>query len=420
MVRRLFLLNVCVFLITAGVASRTVTSPIQPAGLRVVLSRLPKNWQVMSCEWKPTVKLRGVLGYRILLEETHDFSTAEVAAFPAKAGLRGKAGFAVSWMEGKSSQPATAEYWGRADGFEWFGEAARYWQYDLCKALGLKGNDPADALIAGLTPSVDQHTYLECRQRLLGIGQSAIPRLVAAIEKDCSADPKWRDHHQDWPRVWALSMVASRSPLQVVRSLYASRNAAVAQTAADSLLIVPYRVAAKDLYLDMLRRNVSAGSVAEICMGFRWRDAQPLVSKALQKPQSWEDFRLLYSAERALQGKPTPKQLLLDCLEYQELRMWRHFELWELRAGHLGCLEVFNDWTHRVATSSDKEAAAVVATQLVLDDEGLLSEAGWAILRQMPESKDLLRHFSDLLPPESPDRDRLGKIVAGLEDGAKH
>jgi hypothetical protein len=192
---------------------------------------------------------------------------------------------------------------GKGMGFRWFARTTLYWQEWLREKLKLQGGDDRIALLTeGLfVEDKGSNTANSVMGLLKQHGEKAVPYIEAAIKKHADKDP--------WKAVHALAFIPGDRSDGLLRSLYASENEKLSGAAAYALIHPPYRQAAREAYLDMLRRQTYVYQAAEACVEFQWKEAVPILREICEKPASWGRFRGALEAKRRLEGRPVPEDM---------------------------------------------------------------------------------------------------------------
>jgi hypothetical protein len=381
-------LSAALFLVVVTPVNGKRAVPV--ARIHAALDRSSHTWEVVQSDKTPSVAVEGHSGYRVLLCQTWKqpvatqqaantvpetqsvtrYTHVDLILFPEEEQLPADFTSRLPWLEAREDHYSRAFSIGRGLGFTWFASCPVIWQEVLRDKLGLKGGeDRLKILVDALEINDSGEWTANSVPQLIGrSGDEAVPYLQAAIRKH-QGDNAWR-------QVTALGEVQGERSTQLLRKLYASKNKAIRDAAAEALVHRPYRKAAKNEYFDMLRRQSHAvGSAADACVEFGWRDAMPLFREVCARPVSWGIFRTVFESRRRMEGQPIAEELL----EAER----------ELYSGQPATVE------HGRATllgSSDKEAAAVIALSAALKHgKGstqwfqAIHEAGRDVFRRLPE-----------------------------------
>jgi hypothetical protein len=298
----------------------------------------------------------------------------------------------IPWEHVEQRQFVCPAYLGEGCGFSWFGRMTLERQFSLREKLGLNGGDDplqlaADGLAAKDPPTVQQgKTATFCRLKLEHAGQKAAPYLEEVIYEHTG--------HAARLALTALGTIPGEGSTERLLAYYHSDDKELCAGAESGLCRKPYRVTAKDAYLDMLHRASREGRVhrnaLEACIEFGWKKAVPALEEVCRKPSRYWSYRFAVEAQRELQGK-------------------------EVAAGP-GYDRTLEEAKDAILACDDKEIAVLWALELVLDNpKGGAPErnqAGREALAQLPEdvSKPIVVHLAYNLQ-DYWERERIATLV---------
>jgi len=151
-----------------------------------------------------------------------------------------------------------------------------------------------------------------------------------------------------------------------------------------ALIHEPFRAAAKEQYLDMLRRRRYVLETANACVQFGWKEAIPRLDASYRQAHSLGEFEAAFRAKRTLEGRPVPAEI--DRAQ-QQLQHWVYSEEPPTREDLAAAKEMLR-------RSSDTEAAIVVAIRVSLsgfkasyERISPVQEVGREVLRVLPRQE---------------------------------
>lgn len=390
-------------------ASSRPNNPVQAQGrdervpIQTVAERLAEaspGWKLQEFDEQPSVAEKR--GYRIVLRRTWKEFTApvqqvqrpdaedgpfewrhedwEFVLYPlrlkfAKEELQAM----IKWQ--KSNSPYyTRDVWlGHGYGYEWFTRGTLFGQDLVREKLRLEGGDDRIQLAVDGLRVQDQGTMTAntCIYIPASFGDKAIPYVERAIEVGLPVDGNWR-------------VIGCLAYLQTVRStdllikLFDSRDKEIRRAAQYALIHRPYRPAAKQAYLDMLRRQSSIDSACAACLEFQWKEAIPILREAIAHPLNLYPLSNMITTRRMLEGWPIATDLIEAGQTLRQTTSRDRTPEWNQK---------LDDARRLLIQSDDAEAATMIALDLAsMTSKGgaaAVNEAGLDILRQRPRQSTL-------------------------------
>jgi len=360
----------------------------------------PGKWEVVHYDERPTVKVDGHRGYRIVLRTGgkrlsyqdlwHQFpsprgtadgekvpsvmkySHCDLVLFPSAESVSGQMKGRIPWLDVEQEYYTVAAHLGEGDRYIWFGRTSIFTQHWLREKMGLVGGDDPLRLAAyGLTVRDDGNcTANSCAEILASAGEKAIPYAEETISGGNADAVSYA--------FGVLGRIPGQRSTEILRTFYRSSEERLSRGAAYGLVHQPYREAAKDEYLDILRRQLYVREAVGACVRFAWTEAVPVLQQVCGKPCAWYAYRVAFEAKRELEGRPIPA----DALEAERLLLQSAFAPKVLDAVTLEAAKA------RIMDSADPEAAAVIAINLALySTKGRTNEAntvGQRIVLELP------------------------------------
>ncbi|MFT7639822.1 MAG: beta-lactamase regulating signal transducer with metallopeptidase domain, partial [Pirellulaceae bacterium] len=303
------------------------TTPIKEVAL--LMGKSIEDWKTFKVGDQPSVAAGDQLGFRVVLRRTwkaYDFIPQQRAPqkeepkFELKtddwefvlvpiqqkkspANLKSK----IDWMKRNCLSHTRDICLGEGYGYVWFTHGTIFDQEMMREALKLDGGDDRIQLVVdGLFVNEEgMRTAEACLKLPAKFGDRAIPYIQRAVE-ECLAGA-----HQNglWRVVRTLAFIPTERSTKTLLQLFDFGQDELRSTAEAALCLKPYRQEAKRAYLDMLRRNSRVGQAANVCVEFQWREAAPLLRKALAASHDLYEMRDVLFACRTLEGKPIAANL---------------------------------------------------------------------------------------------------------------
>ncbi|MHC4715696.1 MAG: SecDF P1 head subdomain-containing protein [Planctomycetota bacterium] len=414
---------------------RAATVPADaPEWVKAALAAMPgPRWEVDRFDRKPSLTVDGRQGSRLVLRRGHKqyqdlplrqrapysaeelrnarfvmrYRHVELAVFPG-GPLAGEAAGKLSWTEWQD-EPAYFKkvvHLGEGLGLSWYAKAAIFDQERLRKALGLEGGDDRLALLTEALSIEDSGsvTRTSCTYLLGAAGDKAIPYVKAAVEKN------------RLKAIRVLGHIRTDAATEYLKELY--RAEATRRRAEYALIHRPYRKAAKEEYLDMLRRRRYVFQAARACVEFRWKEAIRPLEAIYLRPKSTGEFEVAFRAKRTLEGRPVPAEI--DNAQ-KELKRSAYAKAPPTR-------EALAAAKAALVESKDTEAAAVIAIRLALygakasrDRVEAVRKIGREVLRGLPrrQTEEIVLRLARSLeanPSRKREARKVLKILSPEED----
>ncbi len=197
---------------------------------------------------------------------------------------------------------------GTWNGRHWFADIGLHDQATLRKKLGFQGGDDRLALLIkglGIQDPVSvtwaSTTGNACESLLGQEGAEAIPYLERAIAESPS---------ETGVRALAsLGAIQNPDATRILLNHFGNPNPKLRDAAAAGLTREPYREDARSAYLVMIEQIRFARGGAKAAIRFGWKEALPLVAKALESSDYLFVYRDLFESYRTLEGRPIAKDL---------------------------------------------------------------------------------------------------------------
>ena len=391
------------------------------------LAKASPGWKLQEFDEQPSVAEKR--GYRIVLRRTWKEFTAPVQQVrPANADagpfewrhedwefvlypLRLK--FAkeelqamIKWQ--KSNSPYyTRDVWlGHGYGYEWFTRGTLFGQDMVREKLKLEGGDDRIQLaIDGLrVEDPGTMTANTCVYIPATFGDKAIPYVERAIKVGLPVDGNWRV-------IGCLAHLQTDQSTDLLIKLYDSPDPEIRRAAQYALIHKPYRPAAKQAYLDMLRRQSSIDSACAACLEFQWKEAVPILREAIAHPLNLYPLSTMISARRTLEGRPIAAELIEAGQTLRQSYNRNQTPEWNQKLDEARRLLIQSD---------DAEAANMIAIALAsMTGKGgaaAVNEAGLDILRQRPRESTLEYLQSLATNISDSDRPRVEKVLNAVRE----
>lgn len=197
---------------------------------------------------------------------------------------------------------------GTWNGRHWFADIGLYDQANLRKKLGFQGGDDRLALLIkglGIQDPVSvtwaSTTRNACEGLLGQEGAEAIPYLERAIAE--------RPSEIGVRALACIGAIQDPDATRILLNHFENPNQKLRDAAAAGLTREPYREEARSAYLAMIEQIRFARGGAKAAIRFGWKEALPLVAKALESSNYLFVYRDLYDSYRTLEGRPIAKEL---------------------------------------------------------------------------------------------------------------
>jgi hypothetical protein len=238
--------------------------------------------------------------------------------------------------------------------------------------------------------------------------ETATGRVLAALRRgrDISHDDLLLLHNAREPEV-----------TEQLCLLYESEHKSTSDRAAYILIHRPYREGAKDVYMDLLRRQRYVFHCAEACTQFVWRDAVPVLRGILEKPEHFGTYYEAYEAVQALEQRDVD-----ESLTGLGRRITREAMKKDRSAEFLAGMEDV------VVSSHDTEKAVLVAISLAMHDAKAnqrdirrVRDSGMRILHRIPRGvvEPILSHLADGIHGHVNHRERIQDVLTRFAEQSK-
>ncbi len=358
-----------------------------------------KGWTLKEYDKQPSI---GGRGYRVVLRrdwkeyigpitqqvqakhEEKDLVSKhedwEFALFPGPLKLSSEELMKmVKWRESDSPYYTRDIWLGNGHGYEWFTRGTLFGQEQARDNLNLKGGqDRIQLAIDGFeVKDPGTNTANSCLYVPAKFGDKAIPYIRKAVQERQSSEGEWRV-------ILSLAFIQTDAATDYLLELYNSDDSELRRAAEYALIHKPFRKAAKEAYLDMLKRQSSYDGACQASVEFQWVEAIPILKNMIAKPPNLYSLPTLITSRRALEGKPIKKELL-DSLDTLRKSGWID------RPPELN--QQLVDARKLLIETDDAEAANMIAFALaVATSKGGATpqnEAGLAVLKQRPRESTL-------------------------------
>ncbi len=393
-----------------------------------VFSKWEPKWEVIQCDEKPTLKISGFDGYRLVLRQTRKsinltnannvgnlaytqepnpyyFTHIDLVLIKNEIALPGKFIDKIPWLELEQEYFTKPVYIGKGQGFDWFANTTICAQEYLRRGLNLEGGeDRIKLLMDGLyIKDKGSCTANTVPSLLAEFGDKAVETIERAVQT-CSEKDLSRN-------ILLLNEIKTQKSTELLQRYYYSENNTIKNTATGCLIHGPLRKQAKKEYFDMLSKQGAVTEIGKACIEFNWKDALPLYEDICTKPKRLSTYCLAYPIKRKLEGNPVPEELV----KAKEAIIT--FTLSTQENAKDGVKEV-EKAKQAFIKSQDKEAAAATAISFVYfttkggsNTINQVKDTGWEILRMLPKSETtkLYKILEESLVSEE-DRDLLQKF----------
>jgi hypothetical protein len=384
-----------------------------PVWAKAFIKALP-DWEIIQCDEKPMVKVGTYYGYRLVLRqgrkeyiptsqgqraavqrESNQFvmkyTHIDLVLFNKLESLPAKIIDEIPWLQLEQEQFTKPVYMGTGLNYKWFVNTTLYHQEDIRKKLSLEGGDDRLQLLTdGLFVKDKGGWTANSSEYLVGaFGDKAIEYIKKAVEVNKDKDPG--------AAISALHWIQSEQSTELLKSYYNSKDTRISDAAAGSLVHEPLRISARQEYMKMLARQQYINAIGNACLKYDWKDAIPIFERICSEPNSWRNYYAAYIYKRSLEGRPVSEELIkaqgiIENYDYSTKK---------------NDSNTINTAKQIILESSDKEAAAVVAFDLVAyitkGTSTNISKIGWDILRQLPveERKSLYKKVTHIFDSEN-------------------
>jgi hypothetical protein len=396
-----------------------------PDYVKEVLQIFPK-WEVMQCDEKPSLKIEGHEGYRLVLQHSwKEYPATQQQTLPSQLSefdmkyshidlilIKNENNFPdniidkIPWLELKQEYFVKSVYIGKGHGFYWFVNTTIPIQENLRKGLKLEGGeDRLNLLTEALFIKDDPWTIDSATNLLSEFGDKAVESIERAVQSHKDKDSE--------SAIFALHIIQSEKSAELLKKYYYSENSGISNAAAYSLIFKPFKIQAKKEYFDMLSKQKYIREIGKACEEFNWKDALPLFKDICSKPKRWSNYYSAFIRKRSLEGHPVPEKLI----EAQETIRMSAFSTEEKAS------KAVIEAKQKIIESPDKEASIAIAFNLVnfitkANNDTVINKVrdiGWEILSKLPEAeKKKLFKILDRSLDSSQDRDLLKKLFAIL------
>jgi hypothetical protein len=134
-------------------------------------------------------------------------------------------------------------------------------------------------------------------------GDQALPYVERTIEEAREGDDLWRV-------IGSLAFLQTDRSTDLHLKLFDSQDDKIQRAAQYALIHKPFRKAARQAYLDMLRRQSSVDEACRACVEFQWKDAVPILREQIASPRNLRALESMVRARRKLEDKPIPQEVL--------------------------------------------------------------------------------------------------------------
>lgn len=381
-------------------------------------------WAIETVDHRPTVEVDGLAGYRIVLRRTwkeftgppqqqaeaapntdrrpsiekhEDWQFVLFPKEPKKAPVELKS--KIPWAKSDSPYYVRDVCMGEGLGFVWFTRGTLFGQESLRDRLRLQGGDERIALLIDGMQVEDKGamTANSCQHAISRFGDTAIPLISNAIARSSEPTTTLR-------LIASLRLIHTDKATELLLQLYDSEREELRNNAAYALIHKPFRPAAKQAYVDMLRRHLRAQEACQACLQFQWKDTIPVLNELIARPANLRELSFTIPARRALEGNPIP-QGLIDAK--QKI----------LSAGYSADQKI--DQSRKLLLESkDTEATLLIAIELAtFSSKGISrrpNKVGIELLRSRPRETTVsyLKRLIREMPPEN--RQQVRKLLQSV------
>ncbi len=261
----------------------------------------------------------------------------------------------IAWLPAQSRWPTHDICLGDGLGYTWFVRAPLQIVHSLKSGLQLAGGDDMIASLVQMTISMKGLPYAADANTSSGMLASYGDRAVTAVEQ---AVRKKKPQEDLWHTIGSLADIRTDLSTKLLIQLYQSEDADIRNAATYALIHVPYRQAASQVYLDLLKNRMRVEEASAACIALGLKDAIPILKELFanaSKPSSLRELNTIFTARRTLEGNPVPKELLEAS---QTIFLSSAVDATDQGSAVGKAIQQFKD-------SKDEEAVVVLALQLV-------------------------------------------------------
>jgi hypothetical protein len=389
--------------------------------------RVFPEWEVIQFDEKPSLKVNGYDGYRLVLRQSRKEYIDTFQQRPSDPNAYNNLKYSmkynhidlvifkndellpdyfiekIPWLELKQEQFTKPVSMGTGKGFKWFVNTTLYYQEYLRKELGLEGGDDRIELLTQGLFIKDEGTCTPNSVILLTseFGDKTVESIERAVKTNIDKDP--------WYAILALHTIPSQKCTELLKQYYHSKDKRIRDAAAYSLIHKPLRIAVKQEYLDMLAHQKYTDEIAKACIEFNWKEAIPIFENICSKPEYWRNYYIAFTSKRSLEGRPISEEI------FKAQETMRNFAF----SSEINNKEILTTAKKIIIEYQDKEAVAVIAFNLVEFNTKASSDTvinqvrdiGWDILKTLPKTETTkLYKILDKSLESSQDRDLLHKF----------
>jgi hypothetical protein len=388
--------------------------------------RVFPEWEVIQFDEKPSLKVNGYDGYRLVLRQSWKdyirtaqqqielnpgaddnsrfvtkYNYIDLVLFKNDKTLPGNIIKKIAWLELKQERFVKSVYIGKGQGFDWFVNTTISLQENLRKGLKLEGGeDRLNLLTEALFIKNDPWTIDSVTNLLSEFGDKAVKSIERAVQSHKNKDSE--------SAIFALHTIQSKKSSKLLKKYYYSKNSEISNAAAYSLISKPFKEQAKKEYFDMLSKQKYIREIGKACEEFNWKDALPIFENICSNPKRWRNYYDAFIRKRILEGRPVPKELI----EAQEIIKTSAFSTEEKDT------EAAAQAKQKIIESPDKEAAVAIAINIVnfttkgnSNTINQVRDIGWDILKTLPKAETTkLYKILDRSLESGQDRDLLKKF----------
>ncbi|MBN1973094.1 MAG: hypothetical protein JW787_05610 [Sedimentisphaerales bacterium] len=387
-------------LVSSQADSNGVILPDYAIDVLHVFSKWEPKWEVMQCDEKPTLKISGYDGYRLVLRQSHKeylnlpqqrelsydnlnyeikYTYIDQVIIKNENTLSENFIEKIPWLELEQEYFTKPVYMGKGQGFDWFTNTTLYVQEFLRRGLNLEGGDDRIKLLMdGLY--IQDKGYMTANSvppLLSEFGDKAVDTIERAVQT-CNEKDLVRN-------ILLLNEIQTQKSTELLRRYYYSENNTIKNTATACLTHGPLRKQAKKEYFDMLSKQRGITAIGNACIEFNWKDALPLFKDICSKPKGLTIYYLAYPIKRKLEGNPIPEELIKAMDTIIKFTMSTQENIEDKSKAIAEAKQIFID-------SPDKEAAAAIAISFVNfitkgNNIQQVRDNFWDILSKLPKSE---------------------------------
>ena len=307
----------------AGIKTDSNKSNLPDYAIEVL--RVFPEWEVMQCDEKPSLKIDGHEGYRLVLRQSWNeymalfqsergpsdddsrfvtkFNHIDLVLFKNENTIPNNIIEKIPWLGLKQERFVKPVYIGKGYGFNWFVNTAISFQENLRKGLKLEGGeDRLNLLTEALFIKDDPWTIDSVTNLLSEFGDKAVESIEQAVQLHNSKD--------SWSAIIALKTIQSEKSAELLKKYYYSKDSEISNAASYSLIFKPFKEQAKKEYFDMLSKQKYIREIGKACEEFNWKDALPIFEDICSKPKRWSNYYIALIRKRSLEGRPVPEELI--------------------------------------------------------------------------------------------------------------